>query len=367
MTSREQLSLSLSHRRPGRIPSIIDARREVRSELVKYFGVANYQEVLAILEAEEMYRFPTDSMIKIKFPNFEERAEVLEGPWLGGGKKYIRLDSQLFQDEWGVIRRIGEDGKYVQWISGPLADVPDLERYGFPEPSCIADDPDLPHKVQTWKNNDLFVRALVSQPFKTAWQLRGMENLLIDYAVNSGFVEELYDRIYALQSEILFRCTKARADLIGFDGDIATKDSIIMGPDRWRKIDKPRLASVVRRCKTANPGVYMFIHSDGNISEILPDLIEIGFDVIDPIQPECMDPIQVKKQYGDKITLHRCGSLQKTLPFGTPGDCREEAIRLIEKCGYDGGLVLGASNTIGFDVPIANIVSWYSAVRDFAL
>ena len=87
--------------------------------------------------------------------------------------------------------------------------------------------------------------------------------------------------------------------------------------------------------------------------------------MIDPIQPECMDPIEIKKLYGDKITLHRCGSLQRTLPFGTPKDCKKEAVTYIEQCEQNGGLVLGASNTIGYDVPVKNVVVWYEAVRDY--
>ena len=78
-----------------------------------------------------------------------------------------------------------------------------------------------------------------------------------------------------------------------------------------------------------------------------------------------MPPEQVKREFGDRITLHRCGSLQRTLPFGTPEDCRQEARRLVERCGVGGGLVLGASNTISFDVPVENIAACYEAVRDY--
>jgi uroporphyrinogen decarboxylase len=173
-------------------------------------------------------------------------------------------------------------------------------------------------------------------------------------------MENLYDKIYALQGEILRICTAAGADLIGFDGDIATQNSVVMGPERWRLVDKPRLAEVVRSCRRINPDVHVLIHSDGDIREILPDLI-------DPIQPECMPPEEVKEEFGDRITLHRCGSLQRTLPFGTPEECRQEARNLVERCGVGGGLVLGASNTVSFDVPVENVAAWYEAVRDYAL
>jgi len=359
--------MSLSHKLPDRIPSIIDARKEVKAKLIKHFKVNEFNEVLSILGADDMYHFQNNSLLKIDFPEFDEKAEVIDGVWSGGGNKYIRIDDRTFQNEWGVVRRIGSDGKYIEWITGPFVDKTMFKKSNFPTISQIVDDPDLPIRIKQWKEKGVLVRAIYSQPFKIAWMLRGMENLLMDYALDPQFVEDLYDKIFSIQSEMLFRCTKAGVDVIGFDGDIASKDNIIMGPERWRKIDKPRLSALISRCKKENPNVYAFIHSDGNIRDIIPDLIEIGFDIIDPIQPECMDPYEIKKVFGKKITLHRCGSLQKTLPFGTPEDCKKEAVNLIRGCGYDGGLVLGASNTIGWDVPIENIVTWYATVRDFDL
>ena len=358
---------SMAHRMPDRIPSIIDARTEVKDALTRYYRVGSFQEVLDILDAEEMYRFPSDRLVKIDFPDFEHKAEQIDGPWMGGGQSYIRMDERTFQDAWGVVRRIGSDGKFVEWVSGPLMSVSDIEEYDFPGVDRIQPDPHLEDKIRSRKSQGLFVRALVSQPYKSAWLLRGMENLLMDYILNQPFVEHLYDKIYALHGEILRIYTAAGADLVGFDGDIATQDSIVMGPELWRVVDKPRLAAVVRSCLEINPDVHVFIHSDGNIREILPDLIEIGFDVIDPIQPECMHPEEIKEEFGDRITLHRCGSLQRTLPFGTPEDCRREAIRLVERCGVGGGLVLGASNTVSFDVPVENIAAWYEGVRDYEM
>ena len=365
MTLRERALTSIRHRMPDRIPSIIDARREVQVKLAEYYGVNTYLEVLAILDAEEMYHFPVQALPSVDFPEFEEKAEVVPGPWIGGGQRYIRIDERTIEDEWGVVRRIGSDGKYVEWLTGPLVDVDDPAKITYPEPERLMKNPDLEKTVARIKEEGYPVRTLVGQPYKIAWLLRGMQNLLMDYALNPSYVKALYGAIFALQGEILRICTRAGADIVGFDGDIASKDALIMGPERWRSIDKPRLANVVDSCKAINPEVRAFIHSDGNISEILLDLIEIGFDVVDPIQPECMDPRAVKREYGRDLCLHRCGSLQRTLPFGTPKDCRAEAIELIRTCGQDGGLVLGASNTVGFDVPTENIAAWYEAVRDY--
>jgi uroporphyrinogen decarboxylase len=296
----------------------------------------------------------------------------MEGAWKdydrGGVLKYIKIDEKIFKDSWGAFWRISDDEEFVGWLSGPLVNAKDpdeIDEIYIPGINDIVDDPNLPKNVQELKEKGIFVRGTITQVYKQAWMLRGMENVLMDFLINKPFIEKLYDKIYRLDGEILRRMTKSGMDMVGFDGDIAMQHSLMMGENIWRAFDKPRLAEVVALCKKTNPDVHIYMHSDGDISKVIPDLIEIGFDVIDPIQPESMDPIKQKKLFGDKITLHGCGSLQKTLPFGTPEDCRKEAIYYIEQCGQNGGLVLGASNTINYDVPVQNIVAWYEAVRDY--
>lgn len=140
--------------------------------------------------------------------------------------------------------------------------------------------------------------------------------------------------------------------------------SMIMAPEIWRKYFKPRLKMLIDESRKDNKSIYWFFHSDGYIEPVIPDLVEIGFDIINPIQPESMDPVEIKKKYGDKITLHGTISLQKTLPFGTVTDVREEVLSRVEKCGYNGGLVLAPANVVTPDVPIENILTLYQTARD---
>jgi len=192
-----------------------------------------------------------------------------------------------------------------------------------------------------------------------------MDNVLCDYLIHRDFLEALYDRLYRLYGEIAVRMTRAGVDMIRVIGDIAMQDRIIMGPDTWREVDKPRMAKLIADCKAANPDLFMFIHSDGDVTDLMDDLVEIGFDVVNPIQPECMDPVAVKQRYGDRITLHGGVSLQRTLPNGTREEVRAEIEHLIRKCGYNGGLVVFPSNVLQPDTPIENIIACFHAVRDF--
>jgi len=244
-------------------------------------------------------------------------------------------------------------------------DADDPDEWSYYTADDIIPDPDLPERVARLKADGRFVTAGVTQPYKTAWQARGMEDLLADYLLNPEFVEKLYDKIYAFETVKAEVAARAGVDMFGIGGDIAMQDRVIMGPDNWRRIDKPRLAALIATVKSVKPDTHIFIHSDGDLTEIMDDLIEIGFDVIDPIQPECMDPVEVKKRWGDRITLHGCGSLQRTLPFGTVADVRDEVVGLIENCGRNGGLVLRVSNAIGFDCPLENVLAFFEAARDY--
>ncbi|HJN14023.1 MAG TPA: uroporphyrinogen decarboxylase family protein [Armatimonadota bacterium] len=363
MTQRERMQVVINHEKPDRTPAVLAGRAEVHRALVEHYGVEDMADVHRILGTDGW----NGAGVALDWFDYNSRVDgelIGDFPYAGG--KFIMHGEDVFEDQWRVVRKAGEDRKYVQWLSGPISgENPDLDAWGFPGPDRIIPNPDLPQRVQELKDKGYWVQAGVAMPYKTAWEARGMENLLADYLLNPGLVEAIYDRIFALCTAMLIPAVEAGVDQIGVGGDIAMQDRMIMGAEAWRRIDRPRLAAMIDRCKEINPDVHVFIHSDGDLDEIMDDLIEIGFDIIDPIQPECMDPFEVKRRYGDRIVLHGCGSLQKVLPFGTVADVRKHVTDLIEKCGYNGGLVLRVSNAIGFDVPTENTVAFFETARDY--
>jgi len=362
MTPRERILMTMAHQRPDRIPAVYAARGEVDRALMDYYGVGTIAEVHKILGTDGWGGVG----VGIRFPEWEKKPkQAKEGDWPYAGLELYWHDERTFEDQWGTVQRVGRDEKYVEWVSGPLQDLDDPDDYLFPTVDDLIDDADLPRKVEEQKDQGLFVSAGVTQPYKLGWMLRGMEQWLMDYLINPDFVNKLYDKIYGLWTEIGRRCVMAGVDMFSVGGDIAMHDRIIMGADTWRRFDKPRLAAMFAELRSINRDLHLFLHSDGNLMEIMDDLIEVGFDVIDPIQPECMDPIEVKRRWGERITLHGCGSLQRVLPFGTTEDVRNHVIQLIEQCGYNGGLVLRVSNAIGFDVPVENVVTFFETARDY--
>jgi uroporphyrinogen-III decarboxylase len=122
----------------------------------------------------------------------------------------------------------------------------------------------------------------------------------------------------------------------------------------WRRFFKPRMARFIAALKEINPQLKVAYHSDGTIYPIIPDLVEVGVDVLNPIQPACMDPARLKKDYGNRLCFWGSIDEQHTLPFGSPADVRSEVLARLETIGKDGGLIIGPTHHVQLDTPLEN-------------
>jgi len=358
VTSRERFFKTVRHERPDRVPLDIWARPEVMRQLREYLQTDDVNEALGIDFVH--------CGIKEHFPEYEKKCNgVLEGDMPYAGGRYIFLDERTFQTAWGIVFRVGEDRKLVEWISGPLVDADDPDEYDWPDFSALAEPDSIRQRVEQYKAAGKVVCAGCSMPFKLAWHMRGMENLLCDMVANRKFVEKLYDRIYPFQTEKIRRAAAAGVDVVQVVGDIAMQDRLLFSPQIFRELDKPRLAEMVRTVREVKPDVIFFYHSDGNIMDVVHDLIDVGFDIINPVQPECMDPDEVKRRWPDQITMWGTISITTTLPKGTPQTVYAAVQERIRRCGYNGGLVIAPSNVIMYDTPVENIVAMYRAAHEF--
>jgi uroporphyrinogen decarboxylase len=364
MTPRERILCALNRERPDRTPTDGWFHPEVQRMLKAHYGTEDWDEVLAELGVEGW----ASCGIGLQFPEWELKHTARPGGQAGAHTYWI--DEDTHEDGWGVRQRIGAGGWYEEWIDGPLTGaqtVADIEACPLPTAENIAEPDSYAERVEALKAQDKFVSGGIPNPYKMAWMLRGMDNVLADYLIHRDLLEALYDRLYALYTDIAVRMARGGVDMITITGDIAMQDRIIMGPDTWRAVDKPRLQALIDACRAANPDVLFYIHSDGDVSALMPDIVDMGFDVVNPLQPECIDPAAVKREFGDRIALHGGISLQRTLPFGTVDDVRAEVEALIRSCGYDGGLVVFPSNVIQPDTPVENIIACFHAARDFDL
>lgn len=356
-TSKKRVLDTIHHKAPDRVPLDYWARTDVTNQLMSFLNVDSLEKLYERLGID-IRRIP----IQEHHPNFENHITgTLGGSSESSGRKYIIYEDGRFEDAWGIVRRLGSTGEYDEWISGPFVETMDLNSFSWPQGDIYDSAATIHHRVMACQGQfALFGR--INLPFKIAWHMRGLENFLCDMLTDPVFARELLQRIADYEREKGIRLIQAGVDIVGIYGDLAMQDRMLVEPEAWRRLEKPLLASMVEDFRRVNPDILMFFHSDGNITEILPDLIEIGFNIINPIQPECMDPEAIKREYGGKFTLHGTISIQRTLPYGTTDDVEEEVRHRIKTCGYDGGLIICPSNMIQKDTPLENIVALYDAV-----
>lgn len=359
MTPRQRYLATLAHQKPDQVPLEMSVRPEVMTRLQKHYKVDTGEEVLKILQADNC-RWGSPI---VKYADFEKRVNGQRG-----GRGVIVHDERTFEDAWGVVERAGSDGKYLEWVDGPLVKTDDLDSFAWPDESCVLDDPTLAGRVAKFKADGYWVIGGGGvHPFKQSWHMRGFENFLCDYIANPQFVEAMYERFLRFNLAICRKSAAAGVDMIEYWGDVAMQDRMIVPPEQWRRLDKPMWTRLIRETRLVKPDMKFFFHSDGDVRPIIGDIIECGFDILNPIQPECVNPGLIKQQWGDKVTLDGGGSVQRTLPRGTVADVRREVDFLMTTCAYNGGFILRPSNVSPYDTPVENVVAFYEMARDYDL
>jgi uroporphyrinogen decarboxylase len=357
---------TFSHQRPDRVPIQLGCREEIMEALRRHYGVASDQDVARVLEAD-LCRW---ARVETRFGDFERRL-ARQGPQRIGAaasRSVIWHDERTFEDHWGVRQRYGADGKYLQWMGGPFVEKDDLDSFPWPGDDDLAVPEGLASQVAAHKRAGYWVLGSGPvHPFKQAWHMRGFENFLCDYLLRPRWVEAIYERLVEYDVRTCRALAAAGVDMIDFWGDVAMQDRMIVPPEAWRRLDKPAWRTIIAETRKVNGDVRFFFHSDGDVRPIIDDVIEVGFDVLNPLQPECLNPAEIKARWGDRIVLDGGGSVQRTLPRGTLDDVRREVDFLMTTCAYDGGYVFRASNCVSFDSPIANVVAFYELARDYDL
>jgi uroporphyrinogen decarboxylase len=267
--------------------------------------------------------------------------------------------------EWGVARIPGSIAHFVH-MEHPMANMEspaEIEAYPFPDLDAQFHFTGMSDQIERVKESGYAAVAHMEMTiFEAAWYLRSMDQLLVDMYTDSAMASVLLDRITALRVAQAAGYARDGVDIIRLGDDVGTQKAMLMDPKMWRKLLKPRLAQVITAAKSVNPQVLMFYHSDGNILPIIPELIEIGVDILNPIQPECMDPAKLKQAYGDKLSFWGTIGTQTTMPFGTPDDVRNEVRERIATVGKGGGLFLAPSHILEPEVPWVNIEAFVEAV-----
>lgn len=203
------------------------------------------------------------------------------------------------------------------------------------------------------------------QVFEPAWYLRGLENMLMDLYDENEIGRACLEHVCRIQEQISAKIAGLGIDMIVFGDDVGTQKSMMMSKDIWENQIRFTMERCIQAAKRVNPNVLAYYHSDGNILDIIPELIEIGVDILNPVQPECMDPVMIKDLYGDRLSFWGTIGTQTTMPFGTAKEVKETTRHIIETVGKGGGLVIAPTHLLEPEVPLENIDAFYQTVRQY--
>jgi uroporphyrinogen decarboxylase len=346
MTPRERLLCALNHKRADRVPFEFDFTPPLYEVFKEKTGLEDYAEYFD-MDVRRVYLNPT--RMKRDFSKYFE---------------YLPKD--VYFDEWG-IGHVSSGFYHLEGMVHPLSNKPlaVLENYLFPDLDADYRYEGLDKKIEELHKRGYAVSFWgVTSIFEPAWYLRGMENLLIDMLEDNEFVSILLDKITEIAISSNKKAVQLDPDVIILGDDVGSQKGMLISPSLWRRYLKPGLSRLIKVIKDTNSKVFIYYHSDGDIRKIIPDLIEIGVEILNPVQPECMDPEEIKELYGDKISLWGTIGTQTTMPFGTLEEVKRVVRERVDKLGKNGGLVLAPTHVLEPDVPWENILAFVEAVKE---
>lgn len=372
MTHRERLVAAISHEQPDMIPIDLGGTRdssivvEGYEKLKKHFGIEAENKLcdrmMRVVRVDEKILRALDIDTRSIFPGAPIKGRIQE------------LSSHRYRDAWGVERVKPEHSYYYDQISFPLSGeitISDITNYPWPDP----DDPGLVQGLKDqvkWirENTDCAAILTLPAPFVHISQyLRGFEDWFCDFVLNPRLREALFDAVL----EVTLQIAKNELKEVGQDvdvvicaDDLGTQDGLQISYDDFSRYVKPRLEKYFRQIHDLSPVKALF-HTCGSIASIIEDLIEIGVDVLNPVQVTAagMNPVELKKKYRGRMAFWGGMDTQKILPRGSFKDVEKTVEELIEQMGEGGGFVLSSVHNIQPDVPLENILAMFGHAREY--
>jgi len=267
-------------------------------------------------------------------------------------------------DEWGIGHWAGGAEETPGQMLPALAQaesVADVEALPAPvvEPIAEADA----RRIADFHRRGYPVFGYAGSIYEWSWWLRGMDRFLMDLVLEPAVAEAVVRKVAGHTTRLAVASADAGIDVLCFYDDAGMQTGLQISPELWRRFVKPAWAAVLAAVRREHPDAKTFFHSCGDVRAVVPDMVELGFDILHPLQPECMDFAEVHREFGADIILCATLSAQKTFPFGTPEQVRAEVRRLKAICGEERRGILCPSNMIQPETPWANIVAFAEEAR----
>jgi uroporphyrinogen decarboxylase len=254
----------------------------------------------------------------------------------------------------------------------PLAhaqSLDDLQMFPVPNIDTPYRVEQLEQTVSAWHARGFAVGGnlphLGGELFEAAWRLRGLENFLLDLVERHDWADYLLDQLTSLARRNAEALAHAGVDVLSLDDDVGMPGSMFISPHTWRRFFKPRLAVIISAARAIKPDLRILYHSDGHIEPIVGDLVEVGVNALNPLQPEHMDAMKIRREFGSRLALWGTVGCHTAFSFGKPREIRREVKHRIDTLGRSGLILCPAYDIDEPDIPWANIAAFLDAVREF--
>lgn len=377
MNSRDRVLTSLNHQNPDKIPLDLGSSYVTGISKVAYLNLMHYLKK-DIGEIEF-----SDTLQQLVIPKEELLVELgvdIRGliPNIVRKKPNIQESgkSKYFTDEWGVTWEMPEGSLYFSLVKSPLSgniDMDDIDNFPWPDTGNIKLIEGLEEKAKKFYDDGyaVILESVCAGIFEMSCRMRGTQDFLIDLAINPDLACKIMDKFVELKIRFYEMVAKYLGGYIQFireGDDIAGQESLMVSINMYRNLIKPRHEKIFKYQKDIFPQpFFIFFHSDGYIYELLPDFIDTGIDILNPVQITGKNLKDIKSEFGRYISFWGGGcDTQKVLPFGTVEDVKIDVKNRIEQLSPGGGFVFCPIHNIQADVRPENIIAMYDTYRSLS-
>jgi len=386
MNSRQRFIATLEHRSPDRVPYDLAGTHVTGIHQTAYRNLCHYlgfdDSPATFSDVIQQTVIPSDAMLQHLKVDTRGLFPLCSHNWhVKGVDKGAYLEHI---DEWGFVQHFPKGGYWWSLVKSPLDGITvsseQISNYSWPQP-------ELPERLAGLRKQAIKFRAegkivilkgLCAGLFEMGQRLRGMENFLCDVLSDPDSAKLVLDKFTELKMRFWEKALDKLADVVDVvveNDDYGTQDRLLIPPETFRSLMKPRLQEILALIKRKfrekkNPGErgWIFFHSCGNIRPILPDFIEIGVDILNPVHLNAtgMEPGPLKKDFGSEITFWGGGvETQSILPRGTPEAVKENVKRNLSALMPDGGFVFNTVHNIQAEVPPENIEAMWETLQQY--
>lgn len=379
MTSRERVLTAISHEQPDRVPLIIGVSNATGIKMKPYQAI---KDIIGVQAPDDyIYDWPELGTAKIDEATMRRLHSDVRGvldlePEKTRKRNRERAPHSDYIDSWGSGQTEISPGNWFPNVH-PLPEartVEELEAYqGWPDmsdPTRVAHVRENARYLAEENQYAILATPWLLFPFERAYAMQGMEAFLLNMARDPDFARALIEKIAVSCKQLMGRFLEElgdNVDMIKIGDDLGTRNSLVISPKMYREILKPIHADFINFIK-ARTTAKIFFHSCGDVAPLIEDFIEIGVDILNPIQTSAWlmsDLPSLKKRFGSNIVF--CGGIDthRILPFGSVEEVREEVRRVMQMLGPGGGCMIGAVHTVLDDVPPENVLAMVDAVEEF--